>query len=313
MDFCSAIQIEKGVEMEIRKREFLAIAIFVLLSSAYYLFMPVFPGLGGDFGEGAVTLFYSLYTSVCEGSIALWNPNIWGGIPVLGQTCFQAVYPVNLLIYSILSHSTFEWFIVIDYIVHFSVLCTGLYFFQRLNKVSVLASFASVLVVASSVEMMSQTMWVYLFTGFVWLPLIIDFIILFEKSKSVKAWMYVLGAGIALGLSGLANQGQTLLINILIVCILYLCYVGTKFSKSYFLEMTGKMLSFGILGIALCAPALLPAIEFTKNCSRYVPELGWLNGLEQMSIEAFVEYDVSFASLGALLQFPTVNRDTNII
>lgn len=220
------------MEMEIRKREFLAIAIFVLLSSAYYLFMPVFPGLGGDFGEGAVTLFYSLYTSVCEGSIALWNPNIWGGIPVLGQTCFQAVYPVNLLIYSILSHSTFEWFIVIDYIVHFSVLCTGLYFFQRLNKVSVLASFASVLVVASSVEMMRQTMWVYLFTGFVWLPLIIDFIILFEKSKSVKAWMYVLGAGIALGLSGLANQGQTLLINILIVCILYLCYVGTKFSKS---------------------------------------------------------------------------------
>lgn len=297
--------------MEIRKKELLAIPIFILLSLAYYLFIPVFPGLSGDFGEGAVTLFYSLYSSICEGSIALWNPNLWGGIPVLGQTCFQSIYPVNLLLYFILKNFTFELFIVFDYAFHLSILCVGLYFFQRLNKVSILASFASVLMVASSLEMMRQTTWVYLFTGFAWLPLILDFIILFEKNKSMKAWKYVLGAGIALGLSGLANQGQTLLINILIVCILYLCYIGTKFSKRYFFEITGKMLSFGILGITLCAPALLPAIEFTKNCSRYVPELGWLNGLDQMTIEAFVEYDTSLASLGALFQFPTVNTDTN--
>lgn len=297
--------------MEIRKREIGIIPIFVLIASMYYLFVPVFPGLGGDFGEGAITLFYSLYTSICEGTVALWNPNLWGGIPVLGHTCFQSIYPINLLIYFILSHGTFELFIVIDYVFHLSVLCIGLYFFQRLNKVSILASFASVLMVAFSFVMMRQTAWVYLFTGYVWLPLILDCIILFEKNKSVKAWKYVLGAGVALGLSGLANQGQTLLINILIVCILYLCYIIPKFSKKYFFEMTGKMFSFGLLGITLCAPALLPAIEFAKNCSRYVPELGWINGLEQMAIEAFVEYDTSFASFGSFLQFPTVNLDTN--
>lgn len=297
--------------MKIHKREFLVIPIFVLIASMYYLFVPVFPGLGGDFGEGAVTLFHSSYSSVCEGTVAIWNPNLWGGIPILGQTCFQSVYPINLLIYFVLSHSTFELFIVIDYAFHLSVLCTGLYFLQRLNKISILASFASVLMVAFSVEMMRQTVWIYLFTSIVWLPLMIDFIILFEREKSAKAWKYVLGAGITLGLAGLANQGQTLLINILIVGILYLCYIGLKFSKKYFLEMTGKMLSFGVIGIALCAPALFPAIEFTKNCSRYVPELGWLNSLDKMTIEAFVEYDTSFASFGSLLQFPTVNTDTN--
>ena len=142
--------------MEIRKKELLAIPIFILLSLAYYLFIPVFPGLSGDFGEGAVTLFYSLYSSICEGSIALWNPNLWGGIPVLGQTCFQSIYPVNLLLYFILKNFTFELFIVFDYAFHLSILCVGLYFFQRLNKVSILASFASVLMVASSLEMMRQ-------------------------------------------------------------------------------------------------------------------------------------------------------------
>ena len=108
--------------MEIRKREIGIIPIFVLIASMYYLFVPVFPGLGGDFGEGAITLFYSLYTSICEGTVALWNPNLWGGIPVLGHTCFQSIYPINLLIYFILSHGTFELFIVIDYVFHLSVL-----------------------------------------------------------------------------------------------------------------------------------------------------------------------------------------------
>lgn len=299
------------MELEIRKKEIFVIPVFALIALVYYLLWPVFPGLSGDFGEGAVTLFYSSYLSICEGTIAKWNPNIWGGIPVLGNTLFQSVYPVNLLLYFILKYNTFELFIVLDYAFHLSLVCIGLYFFQRLNNVSVLASFSSTLMVTTSFEMMRQTVWVYLFTGIAWFPLIIDFIILFEKSKSVKAWKYVLGAGIFLGLSGLANQGQTLLINILIVCILYLCYVGTKFSKRYFFEMTGKMLSFGILGIALCAPALLPAIEFAQNCSRYIPDLGWIHGLDQMTLEAFAEYDTSFASLGALLQFPTVNVDTN--
>ena len=152
--------------MEIRKEELLVIPMFTLLTLAYYLFMPVFPGLSGDFGEGAVTLFYSLYSSICDGSIALWNPNLWGGIPVLGQTCFQSIYPVNLLFYFILKNYSFELFIVLDYVFHLSILCVGLYFFQRLNKVSIFASFASVLMVTSSLEMMRQTSWVYLFTGF---------------------------------------------------------------------------------------------------------------------------------------------------
>lgn len=294
------------------KKDIVVMVAFAFISTVYYLYFPVFPLiLEGDSGSGALTLFYSLYSSICEGSLSLWSPYMWGGIPAIGHTYFQAIYPVNLAIYFILQNSSFELFIVIDYAFHLFVLCSGLYLFQRLNKISIPASFISTLTVAFSCEMMCQTHWTYLFTGFVWLPLIIDFIILFEKNTSQKAWIYVMCGGGILGLSGLANQGQTLLINILLSCILYLCFIGTNFSKEYFLELTGKMLSFGILGIALCSPALFPALEFSRNCMRFIPETGFLSGLEKMPVEAFIEYDVSFASIGALLQFPALNRDTN--
>lgn len=298
--------------MKISKKEGFIVVIFLIISTMYYLCLPTFPNiLNGDFGEGAITLFYSLYSSICNGELSIWSPYIWCGIPSLGQTCYQAIYPVNLFIYYILKNTTFELFIVIDCAFHFTVLCSGLYFFQRLNKISIPASFLSTLLVSFSSEMMHQNHWIYLWTGFVWLPLIVDFVILFAKNSSLRAWKYVLCSGIALGLSGLANQGQTLLINILIVCFLYLCYLGTNFTKKYFLAITGKMMSFGILGIFICAPALLPAIEFSKNCTRYIPEMEWLSGLEKMTMEAFVKYDASFSSVGSLLQFPTINGDTN--
>lgn len=298
--------------MHIKRREGFIIPLFVFIISIFYLFMPAFRVTDGDFGEVPLTFYHYTFSSLGQGEIPLWNPRLWGGVPSLGHTIFQAIYPINLFLFLLIKNWSYGAFFVLDYIFHISILCIGLYFLQRLHDITIPASFISALVVVFSYEMLWQnSVWVYLFTGFAWLPLIVDFIILFERNdEPKKAWIYVLCAGISLGFSGLANQGQTLLINILVVCFLYLCLVCTRFTKKYFWKLTGKMLSFGILGIMLCAPALLPALEFSSNCSRHVPG-ALLEATEKMPLNAFVEFDSSFASIGSLLQFPTVNVDTN--
>lgn len=298
--------------MHIKKKEGYVIPLFIFIISIFYLFMPAFRVTDSDFGEVPLTLYHYAFSSLNQGEIPLWNPRLWGGIPSLGQTTFQAIYPINLLLFLFIKNWSYGAFFVLDYIFHISILCIGLYFLQRLHDITIPASFISALIVVFSYEMLWQnSVWVYLFTGFAWLPLIVDFIILFERNENLKkAWIYVLCAGFALGLSGLANQGQTLLINILVVCFLYLCLVCTKFTKKYFWKLTVKMLSFGILGVMFCAPALLPALEFSSNCSRHVPG-ALLEATEKMPLLAFVEYDSSFASIGSLLQFPTVNVETN--
>jgi hypothetical protein len=75
--------------------------------------------------------------------------------------------------------------------------------------------------------------------------------------------------------------------------------------------MTGKMLSSEILGGAICAPVLFPALEFTLNCSRYAPEMSFIDAGTNLTLEAFTTYAATLSSFGTFLQFPTVYTENS--
>lgn len=284
--------------------------LFMLLIIIWYIFgIKSCFWLSGDFGDGAFSIFSSVFSIIKSGELPLWLNNIWGGVPAVGNTVTQAFYPINLLIFSVMDEFSI-YFIAIDYIIHIFILCIGIYFFLRINKISSIFSLISSSLVIFSEAILWQSEWIYLFTGYVWLPLIVDCVILLAKNNK-KKWI-VIGA-ICLGMSGLANQGQTLLINILIICWLYLCYLIKNFkNKEYIIKLTISTFCLGFLGICICAPVLLPAIAYSMNASRYVPDMEklWLNSMEKISLEAFVKHITNVGDVGSLLQIPVAEIES---
>lgn len=261
--------------------------------------------LDGDFGSGGECLFFGVKNALNNGEIPLWFPWVWGGLTGAGTTVTQSMYPVNWVIFSILGNHSLKWFMILNYAAHFYLFILGLFIFCRVNNFNTLNSFCATLIVGTALCITWQFHWYYIFFGFAYFPLIISMIMLFEKNDRFS-WIYLIIASLMLGLSGLANQGQSLLINILFSVFFYLYFIVKNWNFKYFITLTTKMVVFGSLGLFICSPALLPAIEFFKNCARYVPEHnGFLTPDQKISLEAFTKYSISFQDLGSLLQFPS--------
>ncbi len=297
------------LKMERKRVKDLVSIIIMVTVATYYIFCTKSSSeLNGDLGDGAFSIIYAISNIIKSGEIPLWLSNIWGGIPAVGSTLTQALYPVNWLGFWIFGKDMSYWFIAFDFIFHISILCIGLYIFLKINLYEWYIALLSTLLTVFCGAVLWQREWIYLFMGFVWLPFMVDCVILFERENGKKKWIYIILGSISMGMSGLANQGQTLLINILIVCWLYLCYVIKHIdSWTYIWKLTYKMLLFGIIGICICAPSLLPAIEYTKNASRYIPDIesGWVNGMEVMPLEIFVKHVTSIGDVGSILQLPS--------
>ncbi|MCR4924810.1 MAG: YfhO family protein [Clostridiales bacterium] len=288
------------------------VLLFLFVFSAFYYFkMNVWPvKLAGDLGDGWLSPIYSTYNVFRHGELSLWNPYLWCGMSAAGHTCQQTLYPIYLFLF-VLRLPSFVTFATIVFTIHFFILSAGLYFFLRVNKVSWISAFVAVMMAITSAGLTYQSWWAYLFTGFVWHPFVLAFSTLaarqdihVEKYGWQKMLSYIALSGICLGLSGLACPGQSLLVNVLTVCILWFCLVCADFSKRNLVNLTFRFLAIGFFSLAVCAPVLFLTIEYSKYCVRYVPEMGWVWPGEKLTIGVFLKHNINFSSFQNLFQFP---------
>lgn len=281
--------------------------LIVLATLFYYFCTPTYGLLNSDVGEGALTFYYKNYIDFTHGHLSFWNPYVWSGVPSVGQPVFQLLYPIYYLIYAIcfITGIGFKLFVPLVFVIHTDILVFGCIYFINNEGIEIKYAVSATVIVLFCSEMLAQSHWLYLFTGFVWYPYIVTFFMkLCSEQKKTEKWRNIIWAGTLLGISGLANQGQTLLQNILMIVILYVVAIIYHNKLNYALNTGISFVLAGLLGFCLCSPALLPTFVFTKNCARYIPEMGWVNAGDPISLEAFLSYGSSLSGMSSFIQYP---------
>lgn len=259
----------------------------------------------GDTGDGAYAIFAGISRSLQQGELPLWYPYLWGGISGVGCIYTQLFYPITLLLCKFLfdpsagylSYNIIMW----NQIIHVIILCLSLYTLLRIIKFRQFSCAIITIAGTFNFNSLRSIGWISLFNSTVWLPLLLAFSILFLREKSKKSWGYCAFAGLTLGMIGLANQAQSLLIIILIFIFLYLFYVyDYRNDKNQIKRITFQSLIFGMIGICISGVSLFPFIEFQFNATRFIPGAVAVNKLEKLNLESFLENSVPINELNGI-------------
>lgn len=277
-----------------------ALVIYIFTTSKY------FTSIAGDIGDSAYALWGGIATTLNKGELPLWSPYLWGGFSSIGQMMIQSFYPVTLILCKIFFNEAtgmLSYNMVNVYqIIHIIILCISLYVLLRVLDFKKITCFSICLVGTFSFTILQTSSWIVFFSGFAWIPLILALSILFMRNSARKGWLYCILAGLSLGISGLANPGPTLLINILMFGFLFFFYAWEYKKEKYLvIQLFYKSIITGIIGMGLCSIVLLPSIQFSGLASRFVPGVGQVEGLEKMPLQIFTEHSATNFNLNGLL------------
>ncbi len=207
-----------------------------------------------------------------EGQLALWNPYVLCGFPLLAEGQMGLLYPLSLLfVLPIASHFAFTCFIL----VHYSLAGVFTYLLVRSLAVGRAGAFVSALAFSLSGYLMAQLVNLPIMTGSVWLPLIL---LCFLRAVRARSYAWAAGAGLALALQVLTAQPQIVFYSLLILFI-YACAEGIGRWR----EGVGPLSLFLItsaVGAGLAAPQWLPTYELQRQSLR-------AGGLDYAAITAF--------------------------
>lgn len=195
-----------------------------------------------------------------QGKLALWNPYVLCGFPLLAEGQIGVLYPLSVLFaLPIPSHLAFSLFIIS----HYSLAGAFTYLLARAFNLGRAASFISALAFSLSGYLMAQLVNLNIMTGSVWLPLILCFLRLAVLRESY-GWAAAAGADLALQI--LTAQPQVVFYSALTL-VAYSLFEGV----SRWREGWGRslrplsLLAFALAtGALLAAPQLLPTWELKQ-------------------------------------------------
>lgn len=287
-------------------KDIVAISILVLLGIFIVLGRTYILGVGGDIGD----YFYAVASSnaryVANGQIPLWNPNIANGFPNTGFI-YQIFYPIMNILQLVFFNKSENYlsfnFVEAYYIVHFIITALGYYFLtKQITKNTVICFSVSVLSVFAGAAMMTFH-WFAVISGFAYIPFLIGFFILMAKENNKKSWIYTVGVGISIGLTGLAGVTHGLLIMLLIFAFLYFSYLWKhRKDRELIISCTLKCITSGLIGFGFCAVQLLPVIEFMSLSSRYGLTTAVDSASSHISLADFTAHNVGIEYFKEILK-----------
>lgn len=199
-----------------------------------------------------------------QGSLPLWNPLVFGGIPVLGGAWSMVWNPLNLL-YLLMDTMT-AWHAAL----FVQLLLSGSF---SMLLARVLGASRPAAVLAGLVFMISGFMSVWLSFYFmvasvVWLPLVLA---LFELATRRRSLIMALGSGVALGFLFLASGIQPAM-----ACVLaYLAYCAGKtlqVQRDAGWRASLRIVSYAclalVIALAIGAARIAPVIEYASEGNR---------------------------------------------
>ncbi|MBI5699485.1 YfhO family protein [Candidatus Saganbacteria bacterium] len=232
----------------------IVVLLLILLTLIFFL-----PFLSGEqvFGlRDHALYFYPLRQLMVEqvraGHLPLWNPYLYGGMPLLASLQIGFFYPMTLIHYILPFNLAFNWFTILHYFL------AGLftYLLMRHYKASEEASLLSGIVFAFSGYLLSVSTMNTTLTSVVWLPLTILF---WDRllSGGGRDWLWLV---LTMTLMFLGGE-PTIFYSTILILIIYAFFMG-KIGKLWYL------LPVVLLTLGLLAAQIFPLLEFTLNSVR---------------------------------------------
>jgi hypothetical protein len=213
--------------------------------------------------------------SVRAGQVPLWNPLVLCGTPFLANSQSAPLYPPHWLFYLPFGPSTAVW---MGWLAFLHLSCAGLFTFLLARHVGARAGAAAVAGVAFELSGFAVA-WLEL-PSFIsvscWIPLML---LLVSRAVQARSWKVATAAGAVLGLMLLAGHLQIALYGLFAAGLVGIwralesSAAGTR--ETDFLRAAAFGAWMLLLGLAMGAPQLIPAVELSRMSHRVVvPDAG---------------------------------------
>jgi hypothetical protein len=239
-----------------------------------------------------------------QGTIALWDPYVWAGQPLLGQAQPGAAYPLNWILFALpLRHDglirwwAIQWYFVV---IRFMALAFC-YLLCRDLRLSRAASLVAGCVFALG-GYIGNTSWPQMVNGAVWLPFV--FLFLLRAGRGEQPLRNAALSGMFLGVAWLSGHHQAPMFLMLAAAGAWLYYIFRGGHPDW--PMTrAAVLAFGFT-IITGALQILPAWEYGHLAKRWVGAPEALQWNEPVPYSVHQTYDLKpFDLLGTV--FPRVS------
>lgn len=262
----------------------LDLSLLLVITAGFFwrlLFTPgvYLPAGGGDLANFLYPTYRFVAESWRQGTIPLWNPYVFGGMPAIGDIQTGVLYPINLLVFFLADPLTFRHLELLA-VAHFFLAGAGMYALLRFGQwrpeCDLLARSAALLgAVAFEYSDFFITHFgnLNLIAGIAWLPWVV---LCFHRGCRASRPEAVALSGLLLGIAFLAGHIQSFLFIILTLGLIALWFAVRPLVRLADDEpsLTGRVFTAGrpllylalavLIAALIAAPVLLPALEMTE-------------------------------------------------
>lgn len=277
------------------------IAIALLLAAiVIYKFWPIITGELHFVHPGdTADLIYSDYVFVARsfksGEFPLWNPHLFGGLPLSSYPQVGLFYPFNWLFW-LLPYGTDPFpYQGYQYLVIFHVWLAGwlTYLAMRNLKFSPFIAILTGIVYMLTPNILLYIGWGSQITAFAWYPLLVSFLArTFFNQERIHAYT----SGLLLGILILAAPAQPAIMALLLTGFFIGCFLLYRLiwnRHNFFNVLIATCISGFIIfmiGVAISSPSLLAIMEFAPKTIRFLGVDGDVVGKQKIPMHAMLTY-----------------------
>lgn len=259
--------------------------MFMLLTGAVallYMFRDqIFSGeilIGPEIWSQGVAVNNYAFSSLKNGVLPLWRPEIDLGYPILGEPAFSFwLHPINMLFFFLSAYTALNYLII----AHYALCLLFTYLFAMSLGINRIGSYMSALVYTFSSFMTSQVDQYSVAPAMVWLPLILLFINLAYKKGNPRFFAL---AGVVYGFQFFQSHIQfwsyTLVMIVLFTA--YKALLNPSRTKSLWNEVGFAARGLALVlvaGLGIAAVKFLPLLELSGHGGRVESGEGGLSFL----------------------------------
>ncbi|HEX8599368.1 MAG TPA: YfhO family protein [Chloroflexia bacterium] len=249
-----------------------ALGLLALLTGGFF-WRPLTEGTYMPEGGGdLVSLYFPGYAfaanQIQNGTIPLWNPHLFSGMPFAADVQMGLFYPLNWPLFLLfdLDYAHLEWLLI----AHYWLASAFTYLFLRDIGLRRLGALAGAVVFAFCGFMTAHLGHMPMILVAAWLPLELLLLRRALVTKGAAGWAWGIGAGLSMGVAALAGHAQIFAYGMLAAGLLWLyLFLGQER-----LTVRGAVpwvlkgaLAVG-LALAVAAVQLLPSLELSNYSIR---------------------------------------------
>ncbi|MBK5290345.1 MAG: hypothetical protein JJE04_01455 [Acidobacteriia bacterium] len=246
---------------------------------------------------------WSSRREIHRGRFALWDPHIWMGQPLIGQTQPGPVNPLNLLmmLWPLDANGYLRVRVLNLYFVAMhAVAALGLYWLGRELKRSRAASILAACAFSFG-GFVGSAPWLDVLNGALWTPLVALFFL--RAARGIRPAESAAWSGLVLGVAWLSGHHETPLLTTLALGGAWLAAIVLQQPRLRVAAMGRAALTFLIAGL-VAAAQMWPTVEFGRLAMRWGPAgpgpVGWKDKIPYLSSSIY-----SFTPRGLLgIVFP---------